>query len=110
MNAVLLNLLLMGIDHFVTILFPFHNHNLFSVKRSKLAIITWFLAVTAGFIPIWNADFSESTPSHHLCEYLFLTLYGDECAALVIAFIFVCAILILYISIYSVARKKNILT
>ena len=115
MNAVLINLLLMGIDHFVAILYPLHYHNLFSVKRSKVAIkIIWLLAVTTGFIyaviPIWNADFSKSTPSHHLCEYLFLTLYGDEYAALVVAFIFTCVILILYISIYCVARKKTIIS
>ena len=87
-----------------------HYHNWFSVKRSKVAIIIiWHLEVTAGFIyaviTIWNADFSESTPSHYLCEYLFLTLYGDEYATLVIAFISI--ILILYISILCVCVKNR---
>ena len=84
--AILMNLLAMGIDHYIAIIKPMHYHQIISNFRGNMIIVfIWIISVFGGFLDIIVGGFKE-THSDKTDEDFCSKVYRDDFQAMLIIF------------------------
>ena len=84
--AILMNLLAMGIDHYIAILKPMQYHQIMSNFRGNMIIVLiWIISLFGGFLDIIVGGFKE-TKSDKSDEEFCSKVYRDDFQAMLIIF------------------------
>ncbi len=100
LNAELLSLIGMAIDHYLAITRPLHHTTILNKRRCTLLIIFfWILAFICGYSDFINVLFeldlwNRKKEIYNLCEFVFLTSYHEEYT--VFATVALCLIIMIF--------------
>lgn len=122
LNISLLNLVGMGVDHFIAINKPLHYSKILSIFRTNLLLaLLWVIAAICGFSDFWtgfthnpfsysNNNSNSTTTKNQLnfCELIWHSPYQDEYSILTIAVVSFFIMTVLYINIYLTVSGHTI--
>ena len=111
LNISLLNLVGMGLDHYVAISNPLHYTKVMSKMRTNVLIVClWTIATICGFSDLWTALGNHLAHSgiYNMCEIVWLSPYHEEYSLLCIALVSLILMSLLYISIYRTVSSHRI--
>ena len=85
--AILMNLLAMGIDHYIAIIKPMHYHQIMSNFRGNMIIVfIWIISLFGGFLDIIVGGFKETNSDESDNVDFCSKVYRDDFQAMLIIF------------------------
>ena len=107
--ASLINLLVMGIDHFVAVIRPLHYHLIMSPTRTNIMLVViWIIcALVGGFLEILVAAFQNENDSESFCSQVKWGSFDAQLVVLCLVVLQMFVLIYLYCHIFHKIKNST---
>lgn len=106
--ASLINLLAMGIDHYIAVLKPLHYHLIMSKTRANIMILAiWFISVLGGLLNVIVGSFLDSEVTGDFCYHVLTDGFEAQVPILCLVLLEMLILIYLYCHIFHIIKSSS---
>ena len=106
--ASLINLLVMGIDHYVAVIRPLHYHLIMSPTRANIILVAiWIISALGGFLEIIVGGFLHGKESGNFCFNVLYNNNSFDAQLLVLCFVVLEMLTLIYLYCHIFQKIKS---
>ena len=109
--ASLINLLLMGIDHYIAIMKPLHNHLIMSTLNANIIVLSiWIISTIGGFLDIIIGAILNTGKDGDLCLQAYTDHFDAQIFVLGLVLLEMVALIYIYFRIFLKIKARQLHT